>query len=101
MSDTRARANRLAFALGSLARKGLIGGRAGVAVPVAAGVLAFAGAGDGGADAAGLDVAGVGCADGDGVGGIICRAAGADALPARGVANGGTDAAAVGGVNGR
>ena len=31
MSETSARASRLAFALGSFARKGLIGGRAGVA----------------------------------------------------------------------
>lgn len=39
MSDTSARARRLALAFGSLARKGLIGARAGVALP-ATGVAA-------------------------------------------------------------
>ncbi len=62
MSETSARASRLAFALGSFARKGLIGGRAGVAAAPAAGVPAPGpeGGGGGGADAAGVETAGVG-----------------------------------------
>src|SRR4051812_5773859 len=97
MSDTRARANRFALALGSLARKGLIGGRAGVAMPAAAGVLVVGAPGGGGAAAAGLDSAGVGCAR-VGTGGVTGRGIGARADPALGVANGGMDAAALGGV---
>ena len=100
MSDTSARANRFAFAFGSFARKGLIGGRAGVAEP-AAGVLALGVAGVVTGAGCGLDAAGVGRTAGVEVGGVAGRGAGTDRAPALGVANGGTDAVAVGGVNGR
>ena len=64
MSDTSARASRFAFAFGSLARNGLMGGRAGVALaaPVAAaGGAAGGGGGGGGCTATDSDgVAGLG-----------------------------------------
>ena len=57
MSETSARASRFAFALGSFARKGLIGGRAGVAEAAAEGVVALAGgAGSDGGATAGLSI---------------------------------------------
>ena len=101
MSETRARANRLAFAFGSLARKGLIGGRAGVALLAPAGALVPGATGAGDAAWAGLDAAGVGRTTGVGIGGVAGRAGGTGLVPAPGVAKGGTAADALGGVNGR
>src|SRR5829696_1906068 len=99
MSDTSARARRFAFAFGSLARNGLIGGRAGVADGAPADVAVCVGCAGGESASDGGSVVGAGLAvAGAWVGGVAGRCAGIEAL---GVANGGTTFAAVGGVNGR
>jgi hypothetical protein len=67
MSETSARASRFAFALGSLARNGLIGARVGVAL-VATGVTGVTARGVDDAAVAGLADRGVGC-EGKGVDG--------------------------------
>jgi len=70
MSDTSARASRFAFALGSFARNGLIGARAGAAPGAAAddaggvGAAAAAGAGAGGIGGAAVGAVGRGGACG-------------------------------------
>ena len=100
MSDTSARANRFAFAFGSFARKGLIGGRAGVDEAPVAGELAIAEAGVGTVEGAGLDAAGVERTAGVDVGGVAGRGPGTGCARL-GVANGGTEAVAFGGVHRR
>src|SRR4051794_39561565 len=98
MSDTSARASRFAFAFGSLARKGLIGGRAVVGVPGAPA--------DGVAEGAAGAATGGGGAGGGTTGaaarGVAGRGGGAGAAAAGGGGGAaGTVADAVGGVNGR
>src|SRR5215218_4994863 len=100
MSETSARANRFAFAFGSFARNGLIGGLAGASLVPPAGV---AGRIEGAGGAATGDVCAViGGTAAAGLAGAGPREAGATAgVDLLGVPKGGTAAPAVGGVNGR
>jgi len=92
MSDTSARASRFAFALGSLARNGLIGARAGGAPPGPAGAVGRGDAGALGAPGRGEAIgagaapipAGRGApgAPGAGAGGIAGRSGASGAAPA-------------------